>query len=250
MVKSIFTLGSKMKIKYAIVLTVSSLLFLTGCNDSQVDTANESYEASQMPEQSSFIWDKEKLFLAMLNQDLIVSWGYPGDYIKTSVADQFTVDSQDLVSPAGSTITPTECKTLDNLITPSEELDAENYSFIENSNTFDQMFIQWTFSFATEEKAKLIFDTIKNSTSNCGSYKKLRASDGTVLDKVFWNQLEKNESNLLISDIPDDQGIAIGRNGTVIWTVFIIDSNKANIAKTLDLASMEIENNLNKVKGM
>jgi len=227
-----------------ISFVVATALMVSSCGGSKTEASS----ADRSPSPIAFTWDRDSLFSAMLSQDLILSWGYSGDYIKESAADKFFPGSNGMIQSAGAKVVPAECQPLENLITPAEEMGAEYYTYIENSGAFDKMFIQFTFSFESEDKAKSVIESIRNTSASCGSYKKLK-TDGDVLDKTFWKDLVKNEPNLLVSDIQEDQGIAIGRNGSVLWTIFIIDSDNQNIVKTIDQASAEIEKNLNLIQG-
>ena len=233
---------------------VAASLFLSGCGATSNTPSNseDSPAASGSPSgQSEFAWKTDLLYQAMLDDQLVDSWGYKiGD--GKSAIDEFAIDSNNLINDTISGIKPSTCETAANLFLARAELQGELYSHFEHWDTSDflksKMFISDTYTFKSTAEAQSTFDKFKASLTECSTFNYLVGSEVNSLK--IWDQPSINEATRIIGNNGKSQANAVVISGSAISVIQVFNSESIDDAQAIaDKGSSEIQTKLNAVQG-
>jgi hypothetical protein len=241
-----------MKSKYLFALVTASL-FLSACGATSNSTdASAAATASSSPaEESGFSWTTDLLYQAMMDPELVESWGYKVG-VGDSAVDDFAIDANNRINDNLTGVKPADCEDVFNFSLSRNEIGAKYYSVFDH---FDQYaifdirsFLLYTYTFESEEKAKQIFAQLNSSADSCGRFSYLKGSE--VLDMELWETPSVNQPDLIIGNDGDITATAFGLNGSAIWGLQVINAQSSNDAEaTATLAAAEINQRLNTVQG-
>lgn len=241
-----------MKPKYLFALVVAGL-FLSACGTTS-NTSDASIDASassSSTEDSGFLWTTDLLYQAMMDPELVESWGYKVG-VGDSAVDDFAIDTNNRINDNFSGVKPADCEDVFNFSLSRSEIGAKYYSVFDHFDqyaVFDiRSFLLYTYTFESEEKAKQIFSQLNSSADSCGSFSYLKGSE--VLDMKLWETPSVNQPDLIIGNDGDITATAFGLNGSAIWGLQVINAESSNDAEaTATLAASEINKRLNAVQG-
>lgn len=223
-------------------------LAIAGCGATSKSSTEESAAPSQ---NAAFTWTTDALYSAMLDDQLIDSWGYK-NFEGVSAVDDFAIDSGNHIVDFYSMIKPSSCETVANLSLARAEIGAKFYSkvdhFDKTSLLDPRSFLLYTYAFESDAKANEVFDSFKGSISECSSFSYAKGSE--INNMKLWDQPTVNESNLVIGNDGDMIANAYGINGSAIWTLQIINGSSASEAEAIaQKTAIEVNAKLSAVQG-
>lgn len=224
---------------------VAAVLFLTGCSPASDSAgAGDLPAVSALPEEAAaFEWTTELLYQAMLDSQLIESWGYKvGEGV--SGVDDFAVDSADLITDKYSNPKPANCESALNLYLSRSEIDANYYSRVDHFDRTSlfklRSFMLYTFTFDSPEKAKSKFEEFKSNQSECGSFSYMKGSE--IFNVSLWDDKPSVDEATLVIGKEDNSANAFGLNGSAIWKLQVINGESGTDAEAIAMKAAEVIN--------
>jgi hypothetical protein len=218
----------------AICISLSSC----GQNSSDQSSPTSSTEPTSVAEA---VWNDSAIVKSILSQDVIESWGYKKGTGTTSI-DSFTSDKNGLVETDAVAIEPANCKIIRSMLVLSGDLNASHYAQQIHTEDFGISYNDFSviyYFFETDSSAQEQFAEIRSNIGSCGSWSRLK--DGNLIETKLWNEPTQVEPNLISGTDGDGIANAFGINGSVIYSVQVITTDKeGTVEETINLAVSEI----------
>ncbi len=235
-----------MRPRFVPILIAAGIL-LAGCS-SPSGLANQDGSVplvtASMDTKQEFEWTKELLFEAMLDPNLVESWGYKAGSDGKSAVDDFETDDQNLFMDDEILVKPSDCELVSKMILSGDKIGAKYFSLLWHSDLKEDLdfksFWNFVYAFESKEYAEQTFAQLVTDQEQCGSFSLV--ADGDVLSWKIWDAPTVKQSDLLIGFDGEGKATAFGLNGSAIWVLNVTNADSSSSSQDVAIAAAEFIN--------